>query len=95
MENINDILQLIRPGAAYIIRDGEISEWHDLEQIQPTEQELIDGAALFEARRYRDLRRVAYPSIGDQLDALWKGGAEADAMKIQIQAVKDLYPKPE
>ena len=42
---------------------------------------------------YVSQRVASYPSIGDQLDALWKGGAEADAMKAKIQAVKTKYPK--
>lgn len=42
---------------------------------------------------YNDLRRAEMPSTGDQLDALWKGGAEADAMKAIVQAIKDKYPK--
>jgi hypothetical protein len=36
---------------------------------------------------------LEYPLIGDQLDALWKGGAEAEAMKAKIQEVKAKYPK--
>ncbi len=43
---------------------------------------------------YRDLRKVAYPPMGDQLDALWKGGAEQAAMKAIIDKVKSDYPKP-
>ncbi len=43
---------------------------------------------------YAELRARAYPSIGDQLDALWKGGAEAEAMRAKVQAVKIKYPKP-
>jgi len=43
---------------------------------------------------YRELRRVAYPPIGDQLDALWKGGQEQAAMKAAIDKVKADYPKP-
>jgi hypothetical protein len=38
-------------------------------------------------------RKAEYPSIGDQLDALWKGGAEAEAMLAKVQAVKAKYPK--
>lgn len=45
--------------------------------------------------QYRLLRAPEYPSIGDQLDALWKGGEAATAMLAQIQAVKAKYPKPE
>jgi hypothetical protein len=39
-------------------------------------------------------RRAAYPSIGDQLDAQWKGGVDAEAMQAKINAVKAQYPKP-
>lgn len=39
-------------------------------------------------------RRRAYPSINEQLDALWKGGAAAAAMKAQIDEVKQRHPKP-
>lgn len=43
---------------------------------------------------YRGLRAMAYPLIGDQLDALWKGGQEQAAMKAAIDKVKADYPKP-
>ena len=42
---------------------------------------------------YKAKRAAEYPSIGDQLDALWKGGDAAAAMLAQVQAVKDKYPK--
>ena len=42
---------------------------------------------------YREKRLLAYPPIVDQLDAIWKGGAEAEAMRAQVQAVKAKYPK--
>lgn len=42
---------------------------------------------------YYAKRRKEYPSIGDQLDAFWKGGDAAAAMLAKIQAVKDKYPK--
>ena len=47
------------------------------------------------ANEYKPKRQAEYPSIGDQLDALWKGGDTAKAMLAQIQAVKTKYPKPE
>ncbi len=43
---------------------------------------------------YRARRAAEYPPIGDQLDALWKGGADAEAMKAAIVAIKTKYPKP-
>jgi hypothetical protein len=44
---------------------------------------------------YKEQRAREYPPIGDQLDALWKGGDAAVAMLEQVQAVKSKYPKPE
>lgn len=43
---------------------------------------------------YAELRRKEYPAIGDQLDALWKGGEALEAMKQQVMAVKDKFKKP-
>jgi hypothetical protein len=43
---------------------------------------------------YYAKRRAEYPSIGDQLDAFWKGGDAEAEMLAKIQAVKDKYPKP-
>ncbi len=45
------------------------------------------------AHAYIAKRAAEYPPIGDQLDALWKGGAEAEAMLAKVQAVKQKYPK--
>lgn len=39
-------------------------------------------------------RKAAYPSIEDQLDALWKGGTEAEAMRKRVAEVKARFPKP-
>ena len=44
---------------------------------------------------YKYNRVKEYPSIGDQLDALWKGGDAATEMLAKVQAVKTKYPKPE
>ena len=39
-------------------------------------------------------KRVAeYPTIGDQLDALWKGGNAQTEMLAKVMAVKAKYPK--
>ena len=49
--------------------------------------------AYFNARAYIAKRLAEYPSIGDQLDALWKGGDAAAEMLAKVQAVKAKYPK--
>jgi hypothetical protein len=43
--------------------------------------------------RYKFQRAKEYPPIGDQLDALWKGGEAAAEMLARVQAVKNKYPK--
>ena len=42
---------------------------------------------------YYAKRRAEYPTIGDQLDALWKGGEAQANMLDAIAAVKAKYPK--
>ena len=46
------------------------------------------------APTYQALRAAAYPPVGDQLDAMWKGGEAEAAMKETIMTVKAEYPKP-
>ncbi len=43
------------------------------------------------APTYKDLRATAYPSFADQFDTIFHNGL--DAWKVEIQAVKDKYPK--
>ena len=45
------------------------------------------------SKEYITKRAAEYPSIGDQLDALWKGGEAATEMLALVQAVKNKYPK--
>lgn len=61
------------------------------------DREVVESAKgrLLLADDWHSLRADAYPSIKDQLDAMWKGGADADEMAKKVQAVKDRYPKPE
>ena len=46
----------------------------------------------YENNKYQRDRKADYPDIGDQLDALWKGGEEAEAMKTIVNQVKAKYP---
>ena len=43
--------------------------------------------------QYKYSRTPEYPSIGDQLDALFHAGVFPAKMAAAIQAVKDKYPK--
>ena len=46
-------------------------------------------------KQVQNERKSRYPSIGDQLDALFHAGVFPADMAAKIQAVKDSYPKPE
>ena len=57
----------------------------------------IDAAAVaawVDPDAYKYSRVSEYPSIGDQLDALFHAGVFPTEMAALIQAVKDKYPKP-
>jgi hypothetical protein len=47
------------------------------------------------ASDYKELRRVEYPPIREQLDALYHAGAFSEEMMETLRAVKEKYPKPE
>lgn len=49
--------------------------------------------AYVDAHAYIAQRQAEYPSIGDQLDALFHAGVFPVEMAGMIQAVKDKYPK--
>ena len=64
------------------------------------EEAAADAAEAAEAKLiaetdYVRKRVAAYPSIGDQLDAIWKGGDDQAAMKVIVDKVKSDNPKPE
>jgi hypothetical protein len=68
--------------------DGTLRDFTE-EEIAQNE---LDQANLL-ATQYVSNRAAEYPSIGDQLDALFHAGVFPDDMAATIQAVKDKYPK--
>lgn len=60
------------------------------------EAEVVIGAdkGRYTADNYRALRKVEYPAIGDQLDALFHAGIIPEPLASQIAAIKAKYPKP-
>jgi hypothetical protein len=64
------------------------------EQGNPVTYNEATVRAYIDAHAYITNRAKEYPLIGDQLDALWKGGDAAAEMLAKVQAVKTKYPKP-
>lgn len=94
-----DLLQALirlRPGVQCTNVDGTLAgfRWHEPlpeDFAPPTQAEVDAEIARLDVieKRLRD-----YPPVGDQLDAIWKGGTEAEAMKAQIEEVKTDHPLP-
>jgi hypothetical protein len=90
----------LRPGARFILVGDDYSglEWLDTVQSKPTLEEVTAEIANIQAsilnNQYKINRAAEYPSIGDQLDALFHAGVFPADMAARIQAVKDQYPKP-
>jgi hypothetical protein len=78
---INSNVATIRGGVAYDANNNEVTVDWDAAQ------------ALADSKAYIEQRRLEYPAIGDQLDALFHAGVFPADMAAQIQAVKDKYPK--
>lgn len=75
-------------------KDRCVLEQWNLPGPPPTEAAITAALVQMDRLAYRDQRQREYPSVGDQLDALWKGGTEANEMNARIEAVKTKYPKP-
>jgi hypothetical protein len=97
--DITHALLSLRPGAKWQINGDDYNnlEWFDKTQTKPSrselEEEVVRLQQEYDAKEYQRLREPEYPPIGDQLDALWKGGEAAEIMLEQIRAVKAKYPK--
>ena len=91
-------IQSLVPGAEVSVGlyDQKI-EWHNpttapvtLEQIQVEQQRLQQA---YDWNEYQRNRAREYPSIQEQLDALYHAGVFPAEMAAKIQAVKEKYPR--
>jgi FKBP-type peptidyl-prolyl cis-trans isomerase (trigger factor) len=94
-------LLTLRPGAQWTTR-GDIIEWLDSEQTQPTEEEINAEIsrlqAEYDSQEYARNRQEEYPSLNDLIVALWENVVEERASSVVAleavrQAVKTKYPK--
>ena len=72
-----------------------IINWKDGHTTTDAENNAIDAELirLQALQDYQAPRKKEYPSIGDQLDALYHAGVFPSDMTATIKAVKDKYPK--
>jgi hypothetical protein len=72
---------IIRGDVAYDKDGNEVS--YDADAVQ----------AEIDANEYKEQRLKEYPTIGDQLDALYHAGVFPTDMANAIKAIKDKFPK--
>ena len=101
MNFIVEALHNLKPEATWSLNGDTYSGliWLDETQSKPTEEEVTQEIERLQeeygAKEYQRQRAPEYPSITDQLDAIWKGGDAYDVMLAKVMEIKDKYPKPE
>ena len=87
---LTDVILKDKGNGAYI------AEWN-LDIDEPTDEQLASYETAGNTEEANDVvrntRRLAYPSIGDQLDMIYHAGQGGDAFQAAIKAIKDKYPK--
>ena len=73
--------------------DAKEAAWAALDSAAQEELNKLDVVRADNPDYYAS-RRAEYPTLADQLDAMWKGGDAMTAMAAKIAAVKQKYPKP-
>lgn len=95
--NYANAVNSLRPGCQFIAEASGITRWDSTDLEQPSESDIQDEIvrlqAEYDSQAYSRARVLSYPPVGDQLDALWKGGDDAAAMKVIVDKVKSDNPK--
>ena len=97
---IVEAVQSLKPNAEFTLEGTSFQglTWVDKIQTQPTEVE-IDAEvkrlqAEYDAQEYARKRSVAYPSVGDQLDMIYKDIKNSTTTHAEaVEAVKTKFPK--
>lgn len=96
---IDRAIKKLCPQAEFVIENNDYTtiRWIvEPESIPTLEQIQAEVAAIAieeQNSQYKLLRKAEYPSIGDQLDALYHAGLFPQDMADKIAAVKLKYPK--
>jgi len=69
------------------------SDYTPITQAQATDRSQQAQQASFDTMTYAEKRKSEYPTIGDQLDALYHAGVFPDELANKIKAIKEKYPK--
>ena len=93
-----DALHSIKPKAEWVLR-GDVLEWHDSEQTEPTALELSNEVtrlqAVYDALEYSRLRKAKYDLL-NQDEMRYDDIKNSTTTWVDaIDAIKAAHPKPE
>ena len=95
---IYDAIKSVYPKKSFSIEGTDLSTLNMDDEttvnVAEIQAEITRLQAEHDAAQYARNRVAEYPSIGDQLDALFHAGVFPEQMAATIQAVKDAHPKP-
>lgn len=98
---IDKAIKRLCPQAQFVIDNNDyttirwIVEPESIPTLEEIETEIESITIEQQNTQYKFLRKAEYPSIGDQLDALFHAGVFPEEMAAKIQEIKNKYPKPE
>jgi hypothetical protein len=93
-----EAIHSLKPNAQLSIV-GDVIDWHDTVQTQPTDAEIAGEVtrlqAEYDSKQYQRDRATAYPSLQEQADMQYHDKLNTTTTWIDaINAVKAKYPKP-
>ena len=97
LPTISDALYALGIDGGWKIKEGEIVKWYS-ETAQPSDSaidtKLKELVAEYTANQYQRDRAVSYPSVGDQLDMIYKDMKNSITTHAEaVEAVKTKFPK--
>jgi hypothetical protein len=96
MITYSDAIMSLAPNVDFSVNGEEITEWGSEDVSQPSHEDILAEKSRLQTEydnlEYARDRKLAYPSIEDQLDEIFHNGI--DSWKAIIQQVKDDNPKP-
>ena len=99
MTDLVTAIKTLRPNSSFSV-EGEIINWGDTNNAQPTQQEieakLTELQAEYDAQEYARNRSSEYPTWQEQMDMQYHDAKNGtNTWQEAIEAVKTKYPKGE
>jgi len=94
--NKTDALQSLKPSARWVLR-GDVLEWHDLVQTEPTtaqiDAEVIRLQAVYDSQAYARNRKAEYDQL-NQFEMQFDDKRDGTTTWVdKINEIKEKYPK--